>query len=837
VDLEENYNNVFNNSNGKIIIEMDTVEINVTNGGFGFYLFANQIPYDNINKYGYYLTFDNYNGYKTDDLLGYIMVQYLDGTHNNYYFNTDDIVYISNNIIGDIENFNYIRFGFYPIRAQQEYAGETYQFTNVKLYEVDENINNDNLNKYVLNDDVVTKYDKEIITKTEIGYYPELEYIEIPDFESGNIISTGEFEARSSNVRSSQYIPVDPNTLYTIQCNDASYIMLAQYKSDYTFIKRAQYTVVNAINYFTLTTDSECAYAKIILSFPSNQTINNKIITDPILEKYDLKFYKGEYKEVKLNYCQRNELEGINNKLSNFLIASKSKNLWDDSLLFEQGHRNGGTNNGKFVSKANTDAQNNSAVREFIPVEPSTDYVFYYEYDEDLNYRVYIIQFDSNKTIVKNDFSGTDIARYNNQTNGIFQFTTFENTAYITFMTYLANNDDWTKIVPRNILIEKSKTFTGYIADKDVSDYVDPKTLYDRMQKADLLKSNSESNVEIPEYYFENDYLDNKISRINELIQNNISTGDCFAWISDMHYNRAGGHNSPKLLNYIYNNTYIRKLFNTGDDVDRARDATLCYSDIKKYFPGKYYHAMGNHEWFYTGGNEINEAFIMYSMDQNDEQDKVYGDAKYQYYYVNNYQQKIRYIMLNWFNPYYYDENDNLITPGGMTADQWSWLENVAMDVDDGWEIIIFSHAVLLTTGNGLGVISTSNSNTIKLWGIVDTFNSNNQNKKVIASFSGHTHSDGAWTSPGGVPFIIITEDNCVPWVDSQGNADLMGFDRTKGTITEQAFDIVVIDRTNKNIHLVRIGGPKHVTFDIDYVEESSEFVEEKIINYSAIYQ
>ena len=64
-----------------------------------------------------------------------------------------------------------------------------------------------------------------------------------------------------------------------------------------------------------------------------------------------------------------------------------------------------------------------------------------------------------------------------------------------------------------------------------------------------------------------------------------------------------------------------------------------------------------------------------------------------------------------------------------------------------------------------------------------------------------------------------------------------MGFDRTKGTITEQAFDIVIIDRENHNIHLIRIGGRRNVQFDIDYSSGDPEFVEEKVVNYSAIYQ
>ena len=76
---------------------------------------------------------------------------------------------------------------------------------------------------------------------------------------------------------------------------------------------------------------------------------------------------------------------------------------------------------------------------------------------------------------------------------------------------------------------------------------------------------------------------------------------------------------------------------------------------------------------------------------------------------------------------------------------------------------------------------------------------------KVAAVFGGHTHFDGMGKTDGGVPVFVTTCDKYIPLV---GDDDYLTDKRTVGTITEQAFDIVVIDKKNTLVSAVRIGCP-----------------------------
>jgi hypothetical protein len=57
-----------------------------------------------------------------------------------------------------------------------------------------------------------------------------------------------------------------------------------------------------------------------------------------------------------------------------------------------------------------------------------------------------------------------------------------------------------------------------------------------------------------------------------------------------------------------------------------------------------------------------------------------------------------------------------------------------------------------------------------------------------------------------GIPVFVVTCDKYVPWYNN-GVPDL-NVTRTPGTITEHAFEVVVIDKKNSLVSLVRIGAP-----------------------------
>jgi hypothetical protein len=88
------------------------------------------------------------------------------------------------------------------------------------------------------------------------------------------------------------------------------------------------------------------------------------------------------------------------------------------------------------------------------------------------------------------------------------------------------------------------------------------------------------------------------------------------------------------------------------------------------------------------------------------------------------------------------------------------------------------------------------------------TYDYSGKNLEMIAAFCGHTHVDLFMRTTGGVPIICTT-------TDAAGN-ELGGLTRTEGTINEQAFDVVVISRTDKKIYCNRIGAGNDRTYDFE---------------------
>ena len=72
--------------------------------------------------------------------------------------------------------------------------------------------------------------------------------------------------------------------------------------------------------------------------------------------------------------------------------------------------------------------------------------------------------------------------------------------------------------------------------------------------------------VDIPAYYFDNNYLDNRAKAINDAIAECTDGYDAFFWITDMHWEPdLNERKSPLLIKYIASKTGINKVLNGGD--------------------------------------------------------------------------------------------------------------------------------------------------------------------------------------------------------------------------------------------------------------------------------
>jgi len=317
----------------------------------------------------------------------------------------------------------------------------------------------------------------------------------------------------------------------------------------------------------------------------------------------------------------------------------------------------------------------------------------------------------------------------------------------------------------------------------------------------------------LPGYYFENNYIQNKVARINELCCQSNSDGDVFMFITDIHWNSLNAHKSPNLLNYIRKNTNVSKMFSGGDicqssgaNYNTMHEAT---DKLRRAWNGETIFAVGNHEPDILGANANSLIDYCYNNERND----YHGNIEKLYYYFDNYLRKVRYVILN------FDLN------GGYTdVEQQTWFANEALNVESGWKVFIFVHWFCGWNGtwpDGDANYGDTISGGVKVFAdAIKAVNADSGKGDVVAILQGHWHFDRVRFISNGVPMIIEAADKYYGTEVPSGT-------RVPNTITEQSFDAVITDFANELIYMVRIGGLVR-----DGIDDSNP-VEERHISYA----
>jgi hypothetical protein len=350
--------------------------------------------------------------------------------------------------------------------------------------------------------------------------------------------------------------------------------------------------------------------------------------------------------------------------------------------------------------------------------------------------------------------------------------------------------------IPQNLMLEKGSAVTSY----------EP---YGATGQISVPKGQAEPDkFAVPDYYHENDYLDNKCARIRELLDGCAGNGDAFFFVTDQHW-PLNAKQSPALIRYIASKVRIPRLFSGGDTADYVSEEYA--SLLSEAYAGKIHHAVGNHDYFSPmNGNKIAYIFDMGKTEQ-------VGSAERHYYYVDNPQQKVRYVVLS-----VYDNQDGALV-SGIEAEQATWATEIAFDVDDDWTVIVLGHALYYTTNpppTGYFGWPEGMADIVRALEAA-TFD-------TACLIGGHMHKDGICHTPEGIPSVTVTCDKCDPWASGGVDQEPWLSTRVRGTITEQAFDVVVLDKAQRKLTFVRIGAPADNMVD----GTSTGAVEERVVTY-----
>jgi len=210
--------------------------------------------------------------------------------------------------------------------------------------------------------------------------------------------------------------------------------------------------------------------------------------------------------------------------------------------------------------------------------------------------------------------------------------------------------------------------------------------------------------------------------------------------------------------------------------------------------------------------------------------DRVFGPTG-TYYYVDEDVHKMRYIVLD-THIVPSDENHEDGTPVyhkcniSLMQEELQWLANVALDVPaSDWSVILCTHEVPAETGLGP-------KNYDVAMGIIDAFRKHTKYEKtthyedaphcdahISCDFTGRGGNFIVWVG-GHAHHDLIKDFNGIQTMtvncDCTHNSKLSAFEHVAGTTTEQAFDILTVDKNNHKVYVTRIGCGENREFEYE---------------------
>ena len=342
----------------------------------------------------------------------------------------------------------------------------------------------------------------------------------------------------------------------------------------------------------------------------------------------------------------------------------------------------------------------------------------------------------------------------------------------------------------------------------------------------------------VPEYYTE--HLAKVAARIKILSE---KCDDRFFFITDLHIpsNRCV---SGRILARLIAETDVRKVVCGGDMPEAFGDKESLDRTIATYHEqwvsavelagGEFYPAKGNHDFTIKDNPTVASGFTYSGKYAHD---VLMGTAAVKanavtnpddpeacYYYVDFKKSRTRYIVADTTDSICADRSYWAVQ-SGMGGKQLDWLaENALLTIPRGWSALVVQHIPMA------GIVSGGDTTLFAPWrNLLEAYQ--NRGKTVVCgkeydfsnvggvllcNLTGHEHSErqtfqrGIWhiTQPCDTAYGDYI-DGSKPWCK-----DLP--EKKKGTVYEQTFDAVHIDRRNNALHFTRIGGGGNRTFHLN---------------------
>ena len=289
---------------------------------------------------------------------------------------------------------------------------------------------------------------------------------------------------------------------------------------------------------------------------------------------------------------------------------------------------------------------------------------------------------------------------------------------------------------------------------------------------------------QLPDYYFP--YLKYRTEEIKSYWETCSANTDAFFFITDMHYDehmQFNAGNSLEMIKYIRQQLPIHILLQGGDFFNWGLYANIAPELEKALGEKMVYSAYGNHEFMHK--DSYGKAAIYYHTIANN---MIFGDNTRTFGYADIPGKQLRIIVLGSYGKYDGEVYDKIYD----YESQYNWFTTKALNLPNGYNAIILTHDLYTCSHSEPRLGLTGGADRY-----VDFINQNAD--KVICVLNGHTHADRIHYGETGVPYIV---SQC----DTLKEAGVGPVPREKGTVTEQHFEVAIVDRENKTIKLFSIG-------------------------------
>lgn len=344
----------------------------------------------------------------------------------------------------------------------------------------------------------------------------------------------------------------------------------------------------------------------------------------------------------------------------------------------------------------------------------------------------------------------------------------------------------------------------------------------------------------VPEYWqAEIDLIASQITSIIVEATKNDNEVATFFTQADPHY-PSNSKASTSLMKYLSDRCGVHLLVNLGDLIQDSTSSHL--ENIKRIQSAVNYMENSTDRFILTHGNHDNGAgivdsngtilaerivydkeWILYTSSKMLGLNNIVFEKDGKAFYYDDSLQKIRFISIDSFQDTSYTIENGVVKSyslGRPSNEQIEWIENVALKtVPEGYSVVSFSHLGLFApyVYNGIEYVTVPYGQIGHSDQLVSIFkNFVGGGGVYIGHFAGHVHHDFVSTKDG-ITCVHCLNDG-THWRDASyfsgyefvGDAPL----KTLGTVTECAFDVVIVNKTTRHVDLIRVGAGENRQFN-----------------------